>query len=129
MAAGETHHEPGRRDWFSFWSLVGMQTQNALNDNLAKFVLVPLGGWLVSRGLGFEGLQHVLALLLVVPFIVFAPTAGWLADRFPKSRVVRWAAWMQLAVFGVMVWALARHSFGVAMLAFFTWSSWLRVFL
>ena len=96
-----------------------MQTQNALNDNLAKFVLVPLGGWLVSRGLGFEGLQHVLALLLVVPFIVFAPTAGWLADRFPKSRVVRWAAWMQLAVFGVMVWALARHSFGMAMLAFF----------
>jgi len=111
--------EPTRCDWRSFWALVAMQVQNAFNDNMAKFILLPLGAWLVIHGQAFKGIEHVLSVLLVLPFIVFGPTSGWIADRFAKSRVIRAAAWMQLGVLGLMAGALFYQNLGLAMIAFF----------
>jgi acyl-[acyl-carrier-protein]-phospholipid O-acyltransferase/long-chain-fatty-acid--[acyl-carrier-protein] ligase len=96
-----------------------MQTQNAFNDNLAKYVLMPLGGLLAASGAGPDYLAHVLAVLLVLPFVLFAPTAGWLSDRFAKSQVIRGAAWLQLVVLGLMALALWQRSLGMALGAFF----------
>ncbi len=70
-----------------------MQTQNALNDNLAKFLLVPLGGWLVAQGLGFAGLQHVLALLLVVPFFLIKTVLSTLATLFGVTAAAAYINW------------------------------------
>jgi acyl-[acyl-carrier-protein]-phospholipid O-acyltransferase/long-chain-fatty-acid--[acyl-carrier-protein] ligase len=111
--------EPTPRDWRSFWSLVAMQVQNAFNDNMAKFILVPLGAWLVVQGQGFKGVEHALSALLVLPFILFAPTSGWLADRYPKSAIIRGAAWLQLVVLGLMAAALFAKNLPLAMAAFF----------
>ncbi|MGJ8697190.1 MAG: MFS transporter [Verrucomicrobiaceae bacterium] len=98
--------EPGQREWRSFWGLVGMQTMNAFNDNFAKFLLIPLGVALYYMGLAFKGIEHVLGALLVLPFILFAPSAGWLGDRFAKNRVIRWSSWFQLVVLLTMAGAL-----------------------
>jgi len=111
--------EPTPRDWRSFWALVAMQVQNAFNDNMAKFILLPLGAWLVIQGDAFRGIEHVLSVLLVLPFILFGPTSGWIADRFPKSSVIRAAAWMQLGVLGLMAAALFYQNLAIAMVAFF----------
>ena len=35
---------PTRREWTGFWSMIAQQTQNAFNDKIAQFILVPLGG-------------------------------------------------------------------------------------
>ena len=46
--------KPSRREWVSFWSLIGMQSTNAFNDSFTKFILIPLGMGLaqvVWRGL------------------------------------------------------------------------------
>ncbi len=110
---------PSGRNWASFWGLVGMQVQNAFNDNVAKFVLLPFGAWLVAHGAGFRGIEHLLAALLVLPFILFAPSCGWLADRFAKHAVIRFAAWLQLAVLGLMALALWQRQLWLAILAFF----------
>lgn len=88
----------GAREWRSFWSLIGMQTMNAFNDNFAKFLLIPLGVALYELGYAFKGVEHAFAVLLVLPFILFAPTAGWLGDCFPKNRVIRWSSWFQIVV-------------------------------
>lgn len=98
--------KPGKREWRSFWSLIGMQSTNAFNDNFAKFILIPLGVALVAKGQAFEGMEYVLGGLLVLPFILFAPTAGWLGDRFAKSTVIRWSSWFQLVVLLIMGGAL-----------------------
>jgi acyl-[acyl-carrier-protein]-phospholipid O-acyltransferase/long-chain-fatty-acid--[acyl-carrier-protein] ligase len=98
--------EPGKREWMSFWALVGMQSTNAFNDNFAKFILIPLGVALAGLGLAPKGMEYILGLLMVLPFILFAPTAGWLADRFAKHRVIRWSSWFQLFVLGMMGAAL-----------------------
>lgn len=91
---------------------------NAFNDNFARFMLLPLGGWLVMQGARY-GIEHILGLLMVLPFILFAPTSGWLADRFSKNAVARWAAWMQLAVLSLMSFALWQQSLVLAVSAFF----------
>ncbi|MGC6581600.1 MAG: MFS transporter [Akkermansiaceae bacterium] len=88
----------GAREWRSFWSLIGMQTMNAFNDNFAKFLLIPLGVALYELGFAFAGVEHAFAALLVLPFILFAPSAGWLGDRFAKNRVIRWSSWFQIVI-------------------------------
>jgi acyl-[acyl-carrier-protein]-phospholipid O-acyltransferase/long-chain-fatty-acid--[acyl-carrier-protein] ligase len=102
----EQMDEPGKREWGSFWALVGMQCTNAFNDNFAKFILIPLGVALAQMGLAPKGMEYVLGLLMVLPFILFAPTAGWLGDRFAKSAVIRWSSWLQLFVLLMMGLAL-----------------------
>lgn len=103
---GEDMNQVGAREWRSFWGLIGMQTMNAFNDNFAKFLLIPLGAALFQLGLAFNGVEHALAALLVLPFILFAPSAGWLGDRFAKHRVIRWSSWLQLAVILALAAAL-----------------------
>lgn len=125
--------EPGKREWRSFWALVGMQAANAFNDNFAKFILIPLGVGLAALGLAPQGMEYVLGLLMVLPFILFAPTAGWLGDRFPKSSVIRWSSWLQLLVLLLMGLALwigttygedhATLALVIASLAFFLLAS------
>jgi len=111
--------EPGKREWTSFWALTGMQTANAFNDNFAKFILIPLGVVLATQGLAFAGVEYVLGLLMVIPFILFAPTAGWIGDRFPKNQVIRWSSWLQFFVLMLMSAALAAHSLPLVLVAFF----------
>ncbi len=104
--------KPGKREWLSFWSLIGMQSTNAFNDNFAKFILIPLCVGLAAKGLAPENMEYVLGGLLVLPFILFAPTAGWLGDRFAKSTVIRWSSWFQLFVLLMMgggLWFGARY--------------------
>lgn len=105
-----------------------MQVQNAFNDNVAKFVLILLAGYLFSVGEGFDGATHLLAFLMVVPFILLAPTAGWLADRFPKNRVLRGAAWAQLLILGLLVGALWLRSLPLTVGVFFLLATQSAVF-
>ena len=50
---------------------------------------------------------------IILPFVLFSPTAGWLADRFSKRRVIIWTLAAQVAVWvlrftGVQAITLAR---------------------
>ena len=79
---------------------MGLQAQNAFNDKALQFTLVPLGVWVAAEiGEKWGGtLPHLLGMLILLPFILLAPVAGWASDTFSKTRVIRLAAWMQLAV-------------------------------
>lgn len=118
---------PTRRNWASFWSLLMLQTQNAFNDKAAQFLLIPMAGALVfaaketGQDVGFLGnsMEHVLGALIVLPFILFAPLAGWLSDRYSKTYVIRGTLCMQLAVFVLIVCAVAMKNLPLAVLGFF----------
>ncbi len=58
----------------------------AFNDNFFKIILLTL---IASHHTGNEKtkLISLTGALLVLPFILFSPLAGWLADRFSKSRI------------------------------------------
>ena len=104
---------PRRRDWWGFWSVLIQQTQNALNDKMAQFFLVPLGaamGVMVESKAGF---------LIALPFVLFAPLAGWVNDRFSKRTVVIGSAIFQFLVLLWITVEVLQHRIYGALFGFF----------
>jgi len=70
-----------------FWSLFVTQFQGAFSDNLFKFLVV----FLITGSLAEAERDNFITITLAVfsiPFILFSMAAGFLADRYPKRRVV-----------------------------------------
>ena len=68
------------------WPLVLAQSCGALNDNLVKNAMVVLA--LFELSIGGVGLSALAGALFIAPYILLSATAGKLADRFPKPRVI-----------------------------------------
>ena len=109
---------PGRRAWAGFWCMIAQQTQNAFNDKVAQFLLVPLGGAIAFSMAGFH-VEDLAAILIALPFILFAPLAGWLSDRFSKRDVMIGSAVAQLLILAGLCVAVRQQSMPMALLGFF----------
>jgi acyl-[acyl-carrier-protein]-phospholipid O-acyltransferase/long-chain-fatty-acid--[acyl-carrier-protein] ligase len=68
------------------WPLALTQSCGALNDNLVKNAMIVLA--LFRLGIGGAGLSAAAGALFIAPYILLSATAGTLADRFPKPRVI-----------------------------------------
>ncbi len=93
--------------------LLGTNSLVSLNDNLAKYVVLGLCGVLMSVQ-EYQAANSSLAMILVLPYVMFAPLAGWMADRFSRRRVLGVAVLAQFVGLGVMTLAFWRHSFLLA---------------
>ncbi len=98
---------------------MGLQAQNAFNDKALQFTLVPLGAWVASGAKWGTTLPHLLGMLILLPFILLAPVAGWASDSFSKTRVIRLTAWMQLVVFAVVLYCFKTEFLPLAVACFF----------
>lgn len=117
-AEGEDKKKPTRREWTGFWSMIAQQTQNAFNDKIAQFTLIPLGGAVAFSVRGAR-VEDLAAVLIALPFILFAPLAGWLSDRFSKRDVMVGAAVAQLLILCGLCLAVRQQSMPLALLGFF----------
>jgi len=116
----EANHEaePTKRQWLGFWSMIVQQTQNAFNDKAAQFLLVPLAGAVGATVFGM-GVESLAGVLIALPFVLFAPLAGWLSDRFSKRDVMLGAAVAQLLIL-VWLWlSVLGKRMDLALLGFF----------
>jgi acyl-[acyl-carrier-protein]-phospholipid O-acyltransferase/long-chain-fatty-acid--[acyl-carrier-protein] ligase len=68
------------------WPLALTQSCGALNDNLVKNAMVVLA--LFQLGTGGTGLSALAGALFIAPYVLLSATAGKLADRFAKPRVI-----------------------------------------
>ena len=109
--------EPTRRQWVGFWSMIVQQTQNAFNDKMAQFILIPLGG-VVGASLGFS-VESAAGLMIAVPFVLFAPIAGWMSDRFSKRDVMLGSAVLQVLVLGWIAGSVYLKNLPLALCGFF----------
>ena len=76
----------------SLASLLVAQAQVTFNDNAANLMLLALVQFPgVMAGTDADGNKGLLCALLVSPLVLFAPLAGWVTDRFAKSRVLKFA--------------------------------------
>lgn len=98
--------------------LLFAQSQVAFTDNAAKLLLIGLVQILLPADEA-AAMVSAIALLLVAPFVLFAPLAGWLADRFPKRHVLAASLWLQLGVTLLLAAAMAIHSLPLAVGGFF----------
>ncbi|MBQ8516386.1 MAG: MFS transporter [Akkermansia sp.] len=85
---------PGKKNapWGSFASLVVIQSMNSLNEKGVQFLLIALGIWMA------KALQYPLSVLIVLPFVLFSPLAGWLSDRVCKTRLLQAMVLLQVLV-------------------------------
>jgi acyl-[acyl-carrier-protein]-phospholipid O-acyltransferase/long-chain-fatty-acid--[acyl-carrier-protein] ligase len=117
----------------SFWSLVTVQIQVLLNDNAAKLMLITLGAAVAPELLPPTLFTHhpeyaamiakqiktILAAIIILPFILFAPTAGWVSDRFSKRSVIVTTLWGQFAIMGMIGSALWFHNLWLSIVGLF----------
>ena len=97
-----------------FWPLFWTQFLGAFNDNLFKNALVILIAYrsMSLLGMGSKTIVVACAGIFIFPFFLFSATAGQLADRLPKWRLIRWVKVWEI---GVMV--LAGFGFATDSLA------------
>lgn len=98
--------------WGSFWSLTVIQSMNALNEKGVQFLLIGLGIWMAME------LQYSLSVLIVLPFILFSPLGGWIADRWCKTRLLQAMVLLQVLVLAGMTLGLWMESLGTAIFFF-----------
>ncbi len=102
----------------SQWSVAAVllvQTLNAFGDNLIKLLIIGLAlGVAAESAIGRE-MQVYLAIVFSAPYILLAPVAGYLSDRFSKNRVIITMQVVQLLCFAGFIFAL-RSRLGEASL-------------
>ncbi|HYP70911.1 MAG TPA: MFS transporter, partial [Variovorax sp.] len=88
-----------------FWT----QFAGAANDNLFKFaftVMVTYQLQLSWMPPAMAGL--VIGALFILPFLLFSATAGQIADKFDKTRVIRFVKTLEIAIMLIAVWGFLR---------------------
>ena len=88
-----------RRNWNSLWIILLVQAQNAFNDNVVRFVLIGLALVVAGDSALGQNVEQLSALLLILPFILLAPVAGFLSDRHSKRLVMQLCFVAQLVIF------------------------------
>ncbi len=89
----------GRR---RFAPLFATQFLGAFNDNLYKNALAILVAYRLAEAQELDGPMLVTAAggLFILPFFLFSATAGQLADRMDKARLIRFVKAAEIAVMG-----------------------------
>lgn len=105
--------------------MILQQTQNAFNDKFAQFSLIPLGGAVgfafmipVGKGIAVD-VPSAAGLMIALPFVLFAPLAGWVSDRFSKRDVMLGAAIAQVLVLAWICGAVMTRHMPLALCGFF----------
>jgi acyl-[acyl-carrier-protein]-phospholipid O-acyltransferase / long-chain-fatty-acid--[acyl-carrier-protein] ligase len=68
------------------WPLTLAQSCGALNDNLVKNAMIVLA--IFKLGIGGAGLSALAGALFIAPYILLSASAGTLADKFAKPRLI-----------------------------------------
>ncbi len=104
----------------------------ALNDNVYKqaLLLVITYGWIQQQTADVSTLNNLAALLFILPYFIFSATAGQIADKYERSRLVRYLKIseiiiMILATVGFLIgnlWLLLLALFLLGTHSTFFWS-------
>jgi acyl-[acyl-carrier-protein]-phospholipid O-acyltransferase/long-chain-fatty-acid--[acyl-carrier-protein] ligase len=89
-----------------FRPLLLLRLLTVVNDNLLRWLVIGLG----KRAAGADGTSLVLTIGtagFVLPFVVLAWLAGWLADRYPKRSVLVWCKAAEIAIVAAAAAAVA----------------------
>ena len=100
------------------WPLMISQTIGAFNDNAMKAMLPVMAAVQFGKAT-MDTVNQQVSILLILPFVIFAPLAGWVCDRFSKRSVVRHTLFAQLLGLGVLAFAFQQRSLEYALAGFF----------
>ena len=89
-----------------FRSLLALRALTVINDNVLRWLAIGLGKKAVTGG------QVALVLTIgtagfVLPFVLLAWLAGWIADRYPKRSVIVWCKFAEVLIAAAAAAAVA----------------------
>src|SRR2546430_290068 len=98
-----------------FWT----QFLGAGNDNLYKNALIIFVAYEAASltSLSSNDLVNLAAGLFILPFVLLSATAGQLADKFEKSRLIRWIKLFEIAIMTVGLLGFWRQDLFLLFLA------------
>jgi 1-acyl-sn-glycerol-3-phosphate acyltransferase len=104
-----------------FAPFFGVQFLGALNDNLFKQALVILLAYQTASftTMSTDVLQNVAQALFVLPFFLFSATAGQLADKYEKSRLISVTVLIELLVMALGALGFIFFNLELLLLALF----------
>lgn len=90
----------------AFQGLLWTQALTAVNDNVFRWFVIGIGKT------QFQAEEHptLLAIgsaLFLIPYILFASVAGWMADRFKKSHVILGCKFAEIGIMSLGVFAVS----------------------
>ena len=100
------------------WPLMISQTIGAFNDNVMKAMLPVMAAVQFGKA-SMDTVNQQVSILLILPFVVFAPFAGWVADRFSKKKVIVFSLFGQLLGLGLLAGALYAENLQYSLAGFF----------
>jgi 1-acyl-sn-glycerol-3-phosphate acyltransferase len=99
-----------------FWT----QFQGALNDNVFKNALVILFAFGATASvLSTDTLVNLAGGIFILPFFLFSATAGQLADKYEKSRLIRAVKLLEITIMCIAALGFARRSVSLLLLGLF----------
>ena len=87
------------------------QALGAFNDNAFRNAMVVLVGFhmgLDESAVGFY--SNIAPALFILPFFLFSASAGQLAEKFEKTRIIRFVKLFEIAAMALASFAFYRHS-------------------
>src|SRR6266849_4462988 len=90
-----------------FWT----QFLGAANDNIFKFSLTLLATYHAAEwgGLDAKSVGFVIAGIFIAPFVLFSATAGQLADKIEKGRIMRFVKNLEIAIMALAAYGFLTH--------------------
>ena len=114
--------DPSKRPFYSVIPLLFSQTIGAFNDNAMKAILPVMAAVQFGKS-SMDDVNVQVSVLLILPFVIFAPLAGWVSDRFPKKKVVSVTLLAQLFGLGLLSYGLVSESLPISLIGFFLLST------
>lgn len=114
--------DPEKRPFYTVIPLLFSQTVGAFNDNAMKAILPVMAAAQFGKS-SMDEVNVQVSILLILPFVIFAPLAGWVSDRFPKKKVVSLTLLAQLLGLGLLSCGLISHSLPISLIGFFLLSA------
>ena len=106
-----------------FWPLFWTQFFGALNDNLFKLALVTIvltqAESYTLWGLDVKALVILSTGLFILPFFLFSTTAGQLADKYDKARLIRYIKLLEISIMSLATVGFLTQNIGFLVLILF----------
>lgn len=94
----------------SFIGLLVTQFLTATNDNMFRWLVIGIGKQSLAPELHTTVISAGL-IIFVLPYLLLAPVAGWLADRFSKRNVVIGCKILEIVVMSLGMLAILNEQF------------------
>ncbi len=104
--SAETQHGDANLRSPGFIGLFITQILGVFNDNLLRWFAVPIAQPII----GLEKAIALGGLCITLPYLLFMPMAGWMADRFPKRSVIVYCKFAELVLMLLAVLAMVYGS-------------------